>query len=141
MLLAEDEFFKAVAYRRELNSLAIRKASDMRRNGASVDDIDEAMSDIFTGRDTNISMEAENFAQYATFTNPVEGGTGQLGSWVQASVLGRMMVPFFKTPANIFKAAMERSPIGLVSEGVKSVGRLVGLVKKEKKTLLKETFF
>jgi len=138
MLLAEDEFYKAVAYRRELNSLAIRKASDMRRNGASVDDIDEAMSDIFTGRDTNISMEAENFAQYATFTNPVEGGTGQLGSWVQASVLGRMMVPFFKTPANIFKAAMERSPIGLVSEGVKSVGRLVGLVKKEKNPIKRD---
>lgn len=114
-LLAEDEFFKAVAYRRELNSLAIRKASNMRRSGASIDEIDAAMSDIFAGVDVNISTSAEDFAQYSTFTNPVEGDIGQLGSFVQSTVFGRMMVPFFKTPVNIFKAGLERSPYGIVN--------------------------
>ena len=114
-LMAEDEFFKAVAYRRELNALAVRKASDLRRGGATIDEIDAAMSDIYSGVDVNISTSAEDFAQYATFTNPVEGATGQLGAVIQKTALGRMLVPFFKTPVNIFKAGLERTPWGIVN--------------------------
>ena len=113
-LMSEDEFFKAVAYRRSLNSLAYRKATKMRRDGATQDQIDDAMEDIFAGRDKDIVAQSEEFAQYATFTNPVTGATGQLGVVLQSTVLGRMMVPFYRTPVNIFKAGAERSPYGFV---------------------------
>jgi hypothetical protein len=113
-LMTADEFFKAVAYRRELNSLATRRALEMTENGHSADDIAEAMDDIFTGRDTGIATQSEEFAQVATFTNPVEGFLGKLGAAVQGTLIGRMMLPFFKTPVNIFKAAADRSPYGFV---------------------------
>ena len=113
-LMTADEFFKAVAYRRELNSLATRRALDMKRNGASVDDIAETLDDVFAGRHEDISKSAEEFAQYATFTNPVEGFLGAAGASIQGTTLGRMLVPFFRTPVNIFKAAAERSPYGFV---------------------------
>lgn len=113
-LMTEDEFFKAVAYRRELNSLATRRALDMKRNGSSADDIAEAMDDIFAGRHDDINKAAEEFAQYATFTNPVEGFLGKAGAAVQGTTLGRMLVPFFRTPVKIFTAAVERTPYGFV---------------------------
>jgi hypothetical protein len=113
-LMTADEFFKAVAYRRELNSLATRRALEMTENGHSTDDIAEAMDDIFTGRDTGIATQSEEFAQVATFTNPVEGALGKLGAAIQGTLIGRMLLPFFKTPVNIFKAAADRSPYGFV---------------------------
>tara|TARA_Y100000310_G_scaffold283410_1_gene305351 strand:- start:41 stop:2953 length:2913 start_codon:yes stop_codon:yes gene_type:complete len=113
-LMTEDEFFKAVAYRREINALAARNAAEMRRNGASIDDIAAATEDILAGKNVDINTQAEDFAQYATFTNPVQGDVGRLGVAIQGSVLGRMLLPFFKTPVNIFKAAAERSPYGFI---------------------------
>jgi hypothetical protein len=113
-LMAEDEFFKAVAYRRELNALATRRAVQMKRNGATADDIQEEMENIFNGLDADINQKATEFSQVATFTNPVDGRMGQLGSAIQGTTLGRMLLPFFRTPVNIFKAAAERSPYGFI---------------------------
>ena len=113
-LMTMDEFFKAIGYRRELNSQALRIASNMKRNGSTRDQIADAVDDIFAGRNAEVTEVAERAAQYSTFTNPVEGLTGQMGAAVQGTVLGRMMVPFFKTPVNLFKAGAERSPYGFV---------------------------
>ena len=113
-LMSEDEFFKAVAYRREINAQAVRIASKMKRNGAHPVDIADAVDDVLAGRNTEAMNAAEDFAQYSTFTNPVHGDLGKLGAAVQGSTLGRFMVPFFKTIVNIAKAAGERSPYGFV---------------------------
>ena len=113
-LMTADEFFKAVAYRKELNALALRRAQDMKRNGASVDDIASTMDDIFSGKHDDILQQAEEAAKYSTFTNEVTGVVGQAGAAMQGTLVGRMLLPFFKTPANIFTAAMERTPYGFL---------------------------
>jgi hypothetical protein len=87
-LMTMDEFFKAVAYRRELNSQALRTAMNMKRNGSTRDQIAEAMDDIFAGRNAEVTEVAERAAQYSTFTNPVEGLTGQMGAAVPISISG-----------------------------------------------------
>ena len=114
-LMTEDEFFKAVAYRREINSLAYRKSMRMSEAGASQDEIAMAMDDIFSGADKEIATQAEEFAQYATFTNPIDGTLATIGAGIQSTVVGRFLLPFFKTPMNILKAGVERSPFGFVN--------------------------
>ena len=113
-LMAEDEFYKGIAYRRELNSLATRKALELKRNGATPDEIAEALEDIMMGRNTEISTAAEDFAAYSTFTNPVKGMLPTMAAGLQSTLMGRMLVPFFKTPYNILLAGLERSPIGFI---------------------------
>jgi hypothetical protein len=113
-LMTADEFFKAVAYRRSINTQSMRTAMKMRDNGSTREDIAAAMDDILLGQNKGINDSAEEFAQYSTFTSPVHGNLGMLGKWAQSSVVGRMLVPFFKTPVNIFKAGMERSPYGFI---------------------------
>ena len=113
-LMTADEFWKAVAYRKELNALALRRAQDMKRNGASLDDIASTMDDIFSGKHDDILQQAEEAAKYSTFTNEVTGVVGQAGAAMQGTFVGRMLLPFFKTPANIFTAAMERTPYGFL---------------------------
>jgi len=113
-LMAEDEFYKGIAYRRELNSLATRRALELKRNGATPDEIAEALEDIMMGKNTEISTAAEDFAAYATFTNPAKGSIPTIAAGLQSTLIGRMLVPFFKTPYNILLAGLERSPIGFI---------------------------
>ena len=113
-LMTEDEFFKAVAFRRELNALATRTGLEMRRNGESAADIKSAIDDILSGRNAEATNTAQEFAQYSTFTDPVGGKLGEMGAWVQSFTLGRMLNPFFRTPVKITSAMLERSPYGLV---------------------------
>lgn len=113
-LMTEDEFFKAVAFRREINALAVRTGLEMKRAGKTRDDIKNAVDDILSGRNAEATNTAQEAAQYSTFTNPVGGKLGEFGAWVQSWTLGRMLNPFFRTPVNITKAMLERSPYGFV---------------------------
>jgi hypothetical protein len=128
-LMAEDEFWKAIAFRRQLNSLAARRAMDLRReaktmrdNGADEQQIADAqlteadilggVDDVLKGNNAAATNSAQEFARVATFTNPVEGDLGKFGAWIQGSTVGRILMPFFRTPVQITNALIERSPYG-----------------------------
>tara|TARA_Y100001963_G_scaffold25135_1_gene34045 strand:+ start:3024 stop:6002 length:2979 start_codon:yes stop_codon:yes gene_type:complete len=130
-LMAEDEFWKAVAFRRELNSLAVRRSLDMRREakamrekGATPEDIAKAglaekdimgaVDDVLKGSNVDATNTAQEYARVSTFTNPVEGALGRGGAWLQSTILGRMMLPFFRTPVQLTNAFIDRSPYGFV---------------------------
>ena len=130
-LMAEDEFWKAVAYRRQLNSLAARRAIELRReakamrdNGADEQQIANAqlteadilggVDDVLKGNNAAATNSAQEFARVATFTNPVEGGLGKFGAAIQGTTIGRILMPFFRTPVQITNAFLERSPYGFV---------------------------
>jgi hypothetical protein len=130
-LMAEDEFWKAVAFRRQLNSLAARRAIEMRReakamldSGGTPQEIADAqlteadilskVDDVLKGADAEATNSAQEFARVATFTNPVEGRLGTVGAALQGTTIGRILMPFFRTPVQITNAFLERSPYGFV---------------------------
>ena len=113
-LMTEDEFFKAVAYRRQLNSLAYRRGMEVRQGGGTTDDVRMAISDVLDGTDERAVAQAQEFSQEATFTDPVKGKLGEIGAMVQSTTIGRLMVPFFRTPVKLTNALLERSPLGFI---------------------------
>ena len=112
-LMTVDEFFKAIAYRREINSQAVRKELSMRRKGFPADDIEESVDNIFLGLDDEAHNAAIEFAQVGTFTDPIGGLLGKAGAAIQGSHLGRMVVPFYKIAVNLASAGVDHSPIGV----------------------------
>ena len=125
-LIATDELFKGVAFRSELHQKAYNITS---RWAEGVDKV--------TGKPRNIKAGSEEFnahyekllknppqelhitsleqARYQTFTNEL----GSIGSKIQkvgeASFLGvpvgKYILPFVRTPLNIFKVSFERIPV------------------------------
>jgi hypothetical protein len=116
-LMAEDEFFKAVGYRMELNSLAVREGNTMYDNlvksGVSPDDASRQSSELVAELLANPSADIDEAAKAAsrtvTFTRELETslqGMQRLGQ----NPLIKMFVPFIKTPTNIALESMSRTP-------------------------------
>ncbi len=111
-LLAEDEFFKAVAYRMELRALARRKAMVAHQGGASETDAARVYAAVLDGADEGARAAATDAAHVATFTRELDS----VGRKVQA-LAGvapfRVLMPFVRTPGNIIKEFGKRSPFAL----------------------------
>lgn len=117
-LSAEDEFFKAVARRMELNGLAVRKA---RGEGLRGDELRKRIADL-TAFPTDDMLEASfDYARYLTFQRPV--GDGIAGSIMRATQKRpwlKLFIPFVRTPLNILKFAVERSPGAVAMKAVRA---------------------
>lgn len=115
-LMAEDEFFKSIGYRQEINALAYRQAAS---EGLSGKAFAERVSELRTNPTDDMLNRARDAAEYQTFTNPL----GPFGQKVQGMVTDvpalRVIMPFIRTPANIVKFAAERSPFGLLMKDVR----------------------
>lgn len=118
-LLATDEFFKAVAYRMELQARAYRTAVD---EGLDGDDFVKRVNGIITNPPADIKMDAVNFGRYQTFTNELsktpygEPTKSQFGKKLtearnNAGILGVVGAPFLRTPINVVKYASARGPL------------------------------
>jgi hypothetical protein len=116
-LMAEDEFFKAVGYRMELNSLATREANTMYANlvgkGIGADDAakqaQDLMSSILIDTPADIESAARGMARTVTFTRELEPALQGLQSMAQNPLI-KMFIPFVKTPTNIAMETMARTP-------------------------------
>lgn len=111
-LAAGDEFGKTVLYQAQLRALATRQAQ---RLGMTGDDIAKHVADVLADPPPMIRSDAMEFANYGTFTNAL----GQGGAGVQKALNkipgAKFIVPFVRTPLNIFKFTFERTPLGLAS--------------------------
>jgi len=116
LLSAEDEIFKAIGYRQELNTLAYRQAS---KEGLSGKSLSDRMAEILQNPSEETMKQAVKAAEYQTFTNSL-GPTGRaIQNFANSHVLAKFVVPFVRTPANILKYAGERTPIGFLSREVR----------------------
>lgn len=104
---AEDEFFKSIGYRSELQAQAFRQATAEGLDGAAKN---QRIADIVANPPENIRMAAADQALYATFNN-------EPGKWADAILNLRrdvpplaLILPFVRTPANILRYATERTP-------------------------------
>lgn len=115
-LAAEDEFFKGIARRMEIAGLATRKArSEGLRGQALRDRIDD-----LTRNPTDEMLErALDYGRYLTFQRPMKGFPQSLSNWTQRQPWLKLFLPFIRTPTNIFKFAIERSPMAPILREVR----------------------
>jgi len=129
-LMAEDEFFKGVGYRMELNALATRESEKMYKAliGSGVDPDNAArqsadfMADMLANPSDDIRDAAMGVARTVTFTRELGSAERIGGNTVGFNVnlqamqgafqnpLLKVFVPFIKTPTNIALEAMARTP-------------------------------
>lgn len=96
MLQAGDAFWKTVTYRASLFEQAYRQA---RLDGKYGEEFSEFVADFVFHPPAAAAKQAADFANYATLQSRMEGWLRNLQKGVGGRV-GRILIPFFKTPAN-----------------------------------------
>jgi hypothetical protein len=119
LLSAEDELFKAVAYRSKINSEALRVA---RSEGRTGDALFKRADDLRRNPTDAMIEAAEKHAKYQTFQSDM----GAIARWFSQArnvpglrYVAAVALPFIRTPANLFKYSMERSPLGFALREVR----------------------
>jgi hypothetical protein len=116
-LMAEDEFFKAVGYRMELNALATRESEKMYKalvdSGTAPDNAArqaaDFMADMLANPTDDIRDAAMAVSRTVTFTRELEPALQGIQRAAQNPLI-KMFVPFIKTPTNIALEAISRTP-------------------------------
>ncbi len=116
LLMAEDEFFKAIGYRQELNAQAYRIAA---KEGLQGQAFAARVADLIANPTTPMLTAARKTSEYQTFTKPL-GPAGQaVQRFTNAHPALKLVVPFVRTPVNILKYAGERTPLSVLSAEVR----------------------
>lgn len=106
-LSAEDEFFKAIARRSEIAGLAVRKAKG---EGLSGEAFSNRVAELTANPTDEMVRHSLDYARYVTFQRPVGPVAGAVLRATQKAPILKAIVPFVRTPTNILKFALERSP-------------------------------
>jgi len=111
ILLGTDEFFKYINYRMQLHALALTRTVAKLGDEATAEAIGKDVKRLIRELPEDLQNEAKQFADYQTFTNNL-GRLGQKGQEIlQEFPQLRLIVPFFRTPVNLFKYSFERTPV------------------------------
>jgi hypothetical protein len=114
LLLTQDEFFKSIQRRGELNAQAFKKAFD--ESGGDKKKLDELFTKYKEEPTEAMQKAAEREAEYRTFQSEL-GQTGKnFQRFLAQSPTASFFIPFFKSPANLLKYAAERSPLAPLSD-------------------------
>ena len=124
-LTAADEFWKSILSHGELRQIAYRKAFS--EAGGSPEAFKSRYAALVANPTEEMLKQAHASARYWTFQKEL----GPVGRAVQQisnnSVVGKVLLPFVRTPSNIIKFAGERSAFGLlmpeVRQALKAGGR------------------
>ncbi|MBO81418.1 MAG: hypothetical protein CL801_08370 [Citromicrobium sp.] len=107
LLTAEDQLFKGVARRMELNAQALRIANREGLKGAARA---KRAAELSANPTDEMTERAFEYARYLTFQQKL-GEFGQGISQITGnSLAAKVVVPFVRTPINLLKFATERSP-------------------------------
>lgn len=121
-LLSGDEFFKQLNYRSSVYARLTNEASDLLLQGRiTKEEMSKYVADrmqVAIGKHGEAtSMQDLNYAREATFTQPLrrDSALGSAAARVQdftnAVPVAKMIIPFVRTPMNVLKAALQRTPI------------------------------
>lgn len=113
---AEDEFFKSVASRMELNALATRQGI---KEGKSGKLLNERVQELVNDPTPELQKAAKDFSLDSTFNKEL-GFYGKISSkFLQEYPVAQIIVPFLRTTLNIFKFTAERTPLALFSKSIR----------------------
>ena len=127
-LTAADEFWKTLLSGAELRQLAYRKAAG---EASDKSDFAARYQALLRSPPDDLVKKAQASARYYTFQRelgPVGRGVQQISN---NSVLGKILLPFVRTPSNIIKFAGERSVFGLAMPEVRQALRAGGRSRDE----------
>lgn len=117
-LMAGDEFFKQINYRADLYARLTSEAADMVAAGKiEKKDVAKYVADrVATGINdagAATSQASLDFAREATFTQELTKNTAfrDVQNFTNKHPLAKMVIPFVRTPTNILKAAVQRTPV------------------------------
>lgn len=117
MLAAEDKFFKSIGYRMELNALAYRQASG---EGLEGEAFAKRVTDILNDPPATLKADAVNAAHYQTFTKPLGDAGKAVQNLLTKAPIFRIVVPFVRTPINVVKYSLERTPLAYISGKIRA---------------------
>jgi endonuclease YncB( thermonuclease family) len=127
-LTAADEFWKTLLSSAELRQLAYRKAQT---EATSPADFKVRYEALLRSPPDDLVKQAHASARYYTFQKEL----GAVGRGVQQisnnSIVGKILIPFVRTPSNIIKFAGERSAFGLAMPEVRQALRAGGRARDE----------
>lgn len=134
-LMAADDFFKAIGYAAESRALARREAWHTARAeglegvvlGARMAEIERTL---LATPPVHLKEAAQSFAQYVTFTQMTTGATAEAIAKFASTPVGQFIVPFSRTPQNIFKFALERTPAAPLLPRVREALRAGGVERE-----------
>lgn len=107
LLTAEDEFFKGIARRMEINAQAVRVAS---KEGLRGEAAKARIAELAANPTDDMMAKALDYGRYLTFQRKL-GESGQaISNFTNTNIVGKIVVPFVRTPINLVKFAAERSP-------------------------------
>lgn len=115
-LSAEDEFFKAIASRMELNALAVRQA---RSEGLRGEALRNRIAALVENPTDDMVAKSFDYARYLTFQRPLGPGGNALLALTNAHPALKLFLPFIRTPTNLLKFALERSPAAPILKEVR----------------------
>ncbi len=114
LLSSADELYKAMARRVELNGLAVRQAASEGLRGEAGK---KRAAELVANPTDEMLEQAFDYGRYLTFQRPL-GKVGRAATMLSnSSPVMKMVVPFVRTPTNLLKFSLERSPAApLLSE-------------------------
>ena len=122
-IMAMDEFFKTIGYRAELTAQSYRAGAQARRDAiASGKTAEEAeqielkvMGDTLANPPANIDEAATDFSQMITFSQKLTGAAKQIQELSREHLIGRISLPFVKTPTWVASQSLQHSGIAFLS--------------------------
>ena len=115
LLVAADEFFKVLARSGEAYAIGYREAM---KKGISSKDTPKFISDFIRDMPSHITKQLDAEALYRTFQSEL-GPTGKAFDQLRRSNPAiKFFMPFLKTPINIAKFGLERTPLSLLKTGL-----------------------
>jgi hypothetical protein len=126
-LMAEDEFFKSIAYRGEINALAARHAFSLPGSSAVRQKRFTELRDNPTDAMIDKAVKA---AQYQTFQAPLKGPGVQIQMLANKGPM-KLFLPFVRTPLNLLKYATERSPLAPVLKEFRDAYQAGGMARDQ----------
>ncbi|SEQ47323.1 Endonuclease YncB, thermonuclease family [Sphingobium sp. YR768] len=107
LLSSADELFKGMARRMELNGLAVRKAA---AEGLRGEEGKRRAAELVANPSDEMLDQAFDYGRYLTFQRPL-GKVGTAATMLSnSSPVMKVVLPFVRTPTNLLKFSLERSP-------------------------------
>jgi hypothetical protein len=107
LLSAEDELFKGMARRMELTGLAMRMTD---REGLRGAEARRRVADLIENPSDDMMEKARDYARYLTFQSPLGETARHISAFANSTPGLKLLLPFVRTPTNLLKFALERSP-------------------------------
>lgn len=113
-LYVGDAFWKTFGYRTKLNQLAQEEVEKQIKSGRiKGDEASQVYQNIINNPSKEIHDLAMDNARYRTFTRELGSAGKKLQSLSSDHPSVKFVIPFMRTPINIFKYATERTPFGI----------------------------